>query len=75
MSNLNDLGATVSGAVARYKMTAVVRGEFVAVVDNKGRTAATVALDGRIDRKYAGAQALCGALVRDAISAAIRQMA
>lgn len=66
--------ATISTAVAKYDMTARAAGDLVGVYNKKGRLAGTVAQDGTIDRKYDDKQALMGALVRDAIVAALREV-
>lgn len=65
--------ATISTAVAKYDMTARSTGDLVGVYNKKGKLAGTVAADGVIDRKFDGKQALMGALVRDAIVAALRE--
>jgi hypothetical protein len=62
----------VKTAVARFKFTASAQNGLIVVRDNKGRVAGTVSADGSIERKYAGAQALMGALIRDAINIALR---
>ena len=63
--------ATISTAVAKYDMTARMTGDLVSVY-KKGRLAGTVTMDGTVDRKYDGKQTLMGALVRDAITAALK---
>ena len=64
--------ATISTAVAKYDMTARMTGDLVGVYNKKGRLAGTVTMDGTVDRKYDGKQTLMGALVRDAITAALK---
>jgi hypothetical protein len=60
----------IKTAVAKFSFTANGTAEQVIVKDNKGRIAAVVTPAG-IDRKKIGQQQLCGALVRDAIKAAM----
>lgn len=62
---------TISTAIARFGLTARTTGESVSIYDAKGRLTGTVAGNGTVERKYNGKQALMGALVRDAIVAAL----
>lgn len=66
--------AAISTAVAKYSFTARLNGDCVEVRDNKGRLAGTVA-NGTVTRRQVGSQQLMGALVRDAISAALKAVA
>lgn len=62
----------VSAAIAKFGFTARPTGDLVSVYNAKGRLAGTVDASGNIDRKFEGKQALMGALVRDAISTALK---
>lgn len=67
--------ATVSTAVAKYDMTARMTGDLIGIYDKKGKLSGTVSADGAIERKYDGRQALMGAIVRDAITVALKVVA
>jgi hypothetical protein len=67
-----QLEQIVKVAVARFGFSASVQSNLIVVKDGKGRVAGSIDTAGVLERKYNGNQALMGALVRDAIKAAIK---
>lgn len=72
MADQDILAAVVTAAVAKYHFTTSIQSNLIVIRDSKGRVAGNVNTDGVIDRKYLGKQVLMGAIVRDAITAAIK---
>jgi len=70
--NISDKISKIQEAVAQFGFSAVVASnDLVIVRNNKGQDCANVTTTG-VERKYAGAKTLCGALVRNAINSAIQ---
>ena len=69
--NISDKIAKIQESVNQFGFTATVASNDLVLVKNKkGLICANVTAAG-VEQKYAGAKNLCGALVRNAINAAI----
>jgi hypothetical protein len=60
----------IQAAISKYSFSAELQGNVVLIKNKKGQLAARVQ-DGKVERLFAGNQALCGALVRNDIVAAL----
>jgi hypothetical protein len=71
-TNISDKLSKIQQAVSQFGFSAVAASnDLVVVRTNKGLDCANVTAAG-VEQKYAGKKNLCGALVRNAINAAIQ---
>lgn len=72
MNNISDKISKIQEAVSQFGFSASIASNDLVVIRNKkGQVAASVSENG-VEQKYCGSKNLCGALVRNAINAAIR---
>ena len=69
--NISDKISQIQAAVAQFGFTASVASNEMVIIRNKKAQIVASVTDSGVEQKYAGAKNLCGALVRNAIKAAI----
>lgn len=70
--NISDKISKIQEAVAQFGFSAAVASNDLVVVRNKKGQVCANATSRGVEQKYSGAKNLCGALVRNAINAAIQ---
>ena len=70
--NISDKISAVQSAVSQFGFSAAVASNDLIVVRNTKQIVAAHVTNSGVEQKYAGAKNQCGALVRNAIVAALR---